>query len=287
MKRMQVTRANLDVNDYKLRTALESDYSPENLIRESCILEYQGRPIVIYKKLDEENFDCYAIVEALKRIKYHTSERTGGLKTTSRIFGFSPRNTIRKDYCSTTSLIEDFPKENALICNYGAKVSRLYQETAPEIFEEHKKLADKVLKDWMIEDSPFTSGIINKNNPLKYHFDSGNFNNVYSCMLGFKNNTAGGYLALPEYDCALEIANNSVLIFDGQQILHGVTPIKMLADDSYRYTIVYYSLKRMWQCLPLSDEIIRIRNKKTEREFKRASKQDVLETEADTFKDFR
>jgi len=271
LKHLQVTKVNLDPHDYVKRTALESDYTPAHLIKESCILVYEGRPIVIYKNLDEEGFNSFEIVQALQKVNYYTETRSGGLKTTSRIFGFNPRNTVRKDFCSSTSLALESPKEHQIVCDYAKKVASLYSETAPDVYQQHKELADKVLKDWTITDSPFTSGIINKNNPLKYHYDSGNFNNVYSCMLAFKHNVSGGYLALPEYDCALEIGNNSVLIFDGQSILHGVTPIKYLSDDAYRYTIVYYSLKRMWDCLPLSEEIIRIRNLKTKREEERAA----------------
>jgi len=131
-------------------------------------------------------------------------------------------------------------------------------------------MSDKVLKDYQIENTPFTSGIINKDNQLKYHFDTGNFKDVYSCMLGFKEDILGGYLALPEYNCAFEIEDNSLFIFDGQNILHGVTPFEKLTEKSYRYTIVYYSLKRMWQCLPINDEVVRIRNKRLEIEERRA-----------------
>ena len=38
-------------------------------------------------------------------------------------------------------------------------------------------------------------------------------------------------------------------------------------DDSYRYTIVYYSLEQMWKCETITDEIIRIRKKKKEKAY--------------------
>ena len=277
IKRVEVKKRDINLEDYKLRSALESDYT--TLYKESTMLVVDGVVKVIYLDLDEVGFDATNIVEALKRIKYETNTRTGGLKTTSRIFGFSPRVTVRKDFCSATSLAKEAPKEHKIVTDYAKKVSQIYKEISPEIYSEHEKEASKVLKNWKIEDSPFTSGIINKNNPLKYHFDTGNFTDVYSCMLGFKHNIAGGYLACPEYDCAFEIKNNSLHIFDGQNILHGVTPFKQLTEDAFRYTIVYYSLKSMWACLPVDEEVIRIRKLKTEREFKRA--------EAEAFKNVR
>ena len=55
-------------------------------------------------------------------------------------------------------------------------------------------------------------------------------------------------------------------MFDGQGIMHGVTPITYESPLSYRYSIVYYSLKQMWKCLTIDEELVRIRNKKTQRE---------------------
>lgn len=279
MKTIYVKKADLDLKEYRLRSALESDF--HTLIRESCVIvdEDTGKQLVIYKNLNEEGFDSYDLAQALQRIKYAESTRTSGLVTRSRIFGFAPRVPQRKDFCSATSLIDDAPKEHELLCEYGRRVVNLYKDNAPEVFAGHEKMTDEVLNEYKIKDTPFTSGIVNKNNPLKYHFDSGNFNNVYSCMLGIRSNCLGGYLAMPEYDCALEIANNSVTIFDGQSILHGVTPIKMLTPDAYRYTIVYYSLKRMWECLPIGEEIERVKNTKTKLQIKRA--------EGSAFKDVR
>ena len=275
--KVKTTKKEISLDEFKLRSALEGDYS--TLHTKSTVIVEDGIPKIIYLDLDELGFDATTIVKALKKIKYDTSERTGGLKTTSRIFGYAPRVTLRKDFCSSTSLAREMPTEHDIVCDYAAKVSEIYKDIDPETYGKHKETANKVLKDWKIKESPFTSGIINKNNPLKYHFDSGNFKDVYSCMLGFKYNVKGGYLACPQYDCAFEIKNNSVLIFDGQNILHGVTPIQYLSDDAYRYTIVYYSLRAMWSCLPINDEILRIRKIKTERETKRA--------ERDAFKNVR
>ena len=66
-----------------------------------------------------------------------------------------------------------------------------------------------------------------------------------------------------------EIEDNTILIFDGQSIVHGVTPLKKYSNDSYRYTIVYYSLEQMWKCDTIKEEVLRIRKLKKEREFKR------------------
>lgn len=268
MRTIEKSRKNLEIKDYRLRSASESDY--EELVKESAILTSEGRVKVIYQQLDDLGFDSDVIVRALKTIKYQEGRRSRGLTSYSRIFGFSPRTEFRQNFCKVTSLALDHPNEHQILCDYAKKISEIYRMRAKEVYEEHDTMALKVMGQWKLEGSPFTSGIVNKNSALKYHHDTGNFKDVYSCMLGFKYNVQGGYLALPEYNVAFEIKNNSLFIFDGQNIIHGVTPIKYLSEDAFRYTIVYYSLKRMWECKTVGEEVERIRNIHTEIEEKRA-----------------
>lgn len=69
---------------------------------------------------------------------------------------------------------------------------------------------------------------------------------------------------MPEYNIGFECAHNTAMMFDGQESLHGVTPIKRESEMSRRYSIVYYSLRQIWNCLPLDEEIARLRNRKYE-----------------------
>jgi hypothetical protein len=120
-----------------------------------------------------------------------------------------------------------------------------------------------------MEDSVFTSGVINRDNALLYHYDSGNYTGVWSNMLVFRGNVTGGYLVMPEYGLGFALPNNSLMMFDGQQAMHGVTPIYRHGEDEHRYSIVFYSLKTMWTCLPIDDEVARARERRTQRERRR------------------
>ncbi len=268
MNKLQAERLELDLNAYKMRNAVEGDY--QRLITESTLI-YEGDSLMIaYVELD---LDCSDVVDALQHIKYEKNARTSGLVTTSRIFGYSPRNTLRKDFCSATSLAKEQPHYHKVIADYAAKVGEYYQQFNPDLYSTHQQTTEgHVIGDYRIKDSPFTSGIINKNNPLKYHFDTGNFTDVWSGMLVFKRDIEGGYLSVPEYGIGFELKHNSLLMFDGQGLLHGVTPIKRLHPNAFRYSIVYYSLRQMWNCLPITDELLRIRQVRTERETKRVGK---------------
>lgn len=268
MKEIVLKKREINVQEFVKRSALETDCS--TLITEPCILKNEaGEVIAIYDRLPSE---VEALREGLKHVKYQTTERTGGLKTVSRIFGFMPRVTLRSDFCRMANLAQEMPEVNALLMKWGGEAEKRYAEYAPARFKNHESLLEKVLETYRLPKMVFTSGIINKNNPLKYHFDSGNFEGVFSCMIGLKEGIAGGYLAFPEYDVMLEIADRTVSLFDGQEVLHGVTPIIKTRDDATRFTVVYYSLKQMWNCKPLDEELARIRKLKTMRELKRAGR---------------
>jgi hypothetical protein len=208
---------------------------------------------------------------AVKNIDYEETTRTNGLKTRSAIFGFAPRVTMRKDFCSATAMSRNFPKQHYVICKFAEELVKLYEKHFPDTLERHYKMVgDKVKDEWKLSNTPFTSGRVNKNNPLKYHHDAGNFKNVLSNMIVLKRGIGGGRLACPEFDLKFECSDNHVVIFDGAEILHGVTPfIKQEGDDTYRYSVVYYSLEQMWNCENINEEVKRIRTVKKEREIKR------------------
>jgi hypothetical protein len=267
MKEIEIaTRKTLNLKEYKYRVAKADDC--QTVVNEPCKVYEDGQLKIVYAELRER---LPRVVSALQAITYDRNHRTGGLPTNSRILGYAPRSTLRKDFCGSTSLAVANPIEHGVIAA-GARVAEsYYRELNPSLHESHAALAAEKVKDgWRIEGSVFTSGIINKNNQLRYHHDAGNFRNVWSAMLVFKSEVEGGYLSIPEYDLVITLRDHSVLLFDGQGLLHGVTPFNLLSPHGYRYSIVYYSLQQMWNCLTPKEELSRIRKLKTEREYRRA-----------------
>lgn len=205
----------------------------------------------------------------LTKIRYDKNFRSGGLKTQSRIFGYSPRLALRKDFCSRAKLNTEDPQSYTELLRTAERLQEIYQLHAPLKFKAHQEKVASVLPEYRMGGTVFTQGIINKDNQLKYHFDSGNFRDVFSAMVVFKHNVEGGHLVMPEYDIAFELKPGSVIIFDGQEILHGVSPIRHVAQPSFRYSVVFYSLLQMLKCEPFHVELKRIQRLKTSREQKR------------------
>ena len=188
MQRITPKRKEIDPKDFLKRPASESDFS--TLIdQDTILLDSNGNPIALYFKFTE---DTSELVNALKKIPYLTSYRSGGLTTTSRIFGFDPPTGIRKQWPSATSLSWENPKEHSKIIEFGRKINEIYKQYLPDAQILHEKtVKENVLPEWCIPGTPFTSGIINQNNQLNYHKDSGNFKGVYSNMIVMKSNVGG------------------------------------------------------------------------------------------------
>lgn len=268
METIEIKKLDLNLQDYIKRTAVETDF--KKLINSNTLITENGVPKILYIHIDPKLTE--KLREACLNIKYHKGFRSRGMASTSRIFGYTPRNVLRRDFCSATSLASEDQKDHDIICSFGEILQSLYQQYFPDIFQKHKEQVEKkISKDWMIKGTPFTSGIVNKNNPLKYHFDNGNLTGVLSNMVVLKKYVKGGHLSCPEYGIGFEVADNTAIIFDGQDILHGVTPIRKASPNAYRYSIVYYTLQQMWSCLPIGEEIQFARNKRLSREKKRAS----------------
>jgi hypothetical protein len=273
MLRLDRTRRELDLSQYRLRRAAEDDCS--EVAREPFMLYEDGVLKVVYLELGDHPEDgpqLDRIFHAVQRVKFQKTSRTAGLVTTSRTFGFLPRVTLRRDFCTASSLAREQPVEHAIVASGAELVGRWYRAVNPELYEHHREITtEKMLPDYRLEDEIFTSGIINENNPLKYHFDGGNLRNVWSGMLVFRDGIEGGMLAMPEYDLAVALKHKSLFLFDGQGILHGVTPMRLLHPNAKRYSLVYYSMQGIWNCEPLGSELSRIRRKRVEREQRRAA----------------
>jgi hypothetical protein len=252
--------------DLKLTVPTSSQF--DTLISEPhTIIDDAGTPVVAYQHIEESTED---LLTACKNIKYQYADRSSGMMSQSRVLGFQPRIGFRRDFCSRSSMARDYPASHDIFLQWAAKASRLYKSVNPINYQQQASQLEAVRSEWRITDSVFTSGIVNKDNNLRYHYDAGNFQGVWSCMLVLQRDMQDGYLVVPKYGIAFTFSQPSIFMFDGQSLLHGVLPMRRKSSLGYRYSIVYYALKQMCKCLSPQEEIERIRVIKTQREVKRA-----------------
>ncbi len=260
MSILNLSRKELIPKDWLDREAKESHCSIE-VDHDAEVFDESGNHLISYVHSIEGD-SIESMRSALFSIGYQKSTRTNGLVTNSRIFGYAPRNTTRNHICRESSLASDSPKEHRLITNAASVIESYYRKLTPEEYRRHS--TDGVAEidsEWRIGETVFTSGIANKNNAINYHYDRGNVLGCRSAMITFHEGMKGGRLCIPELDLRFNLGNKSLLLFDGQSLIHGVTPI-FRKPNGYRITTVFYTLREMWRCETSELEIERERNRR-------------------------
>lgn len=245
------------------------------IINENCLLKLNNEIKGVYIKINENTMK--EIKSIIKETKFVNSHRTKkAITTRSTVFGFLPRNPMRQDYCRISESSKKEKNNFLKLYNFSEKLIEIYKKYLFEKYTNDKKLIkDTIKKEWRFNDEiPFTTISLNVNHAIKYHLDTanykGNFSNVLICSDGIK----GGELVLPEFKVALSQENGFLLIFDGQNVIHGVMPFLPTKKEFFRTSIVFYALEGMKHCYPFVDEVKRIKIKETERAKKRNSNQD-------------
>lgn len=262
----QLKRCEIKTSDWLGKRA-KDDPSAE-VISKPGVYTVDGKPVIIYGRFSERYDRVVSVISRMPWITGKFSKKTLMGKSETRNFGFCTRR-MTKDYCHPAGFALDSPMEHKVLCEMGRLLNRIYEEFAPDTAAAHSEALKAVLPEWMIPGTRFTSGIVNNSNTLPYHYDSGNHENVFSCMVVFRKLCDGGNLHLPEFNASFLIEDHSFFLFDGQALLHGVTPMKLLNKNGYRYSVVYYSRRGMGKCGTAEEEMRRIRTVKREREWKR------------------
>jgi hypothetical protein len=264
---IHLQKRKVDIDQYRGNYASANHCSIK--IKEPCRVFVDGAdtPSVIMMQIPEE---IAGLEDLLKSIKFNMSHRTGGLLSSSRTFGYAPRHAVRgREACAPAVLNYERESDIDVLDQVADLLNTIYKQENPALYAQHETITAEILDEWKINGTVFTSGIINKDNMLPYHFDRGNYANCWSNMVVLKKAMTGGHLSCPELDACFYLRNNSLLMFDGQSILHGVTPFHKVDESGYRYSIVYYSLQQMWRCLTKEEELERGKVLRSERELKK------------------
>lgn len=206
---------------------------------------------------------CLELTPALATARYNELSRASGMETKSFVFGYVPRRHYRTNaYCHASRVSGEL---NDALLSLGRAFEQIYAALAPARYEEHREAASSLRSEYRYTEV-FTSGVVNKDSAIAYHFDKGNLHGAWSAMLYLTKGIADGVTVFPEYRVAFAPADTALVYFPGSVLLHGVMPFQKLTPDAYRYTIVYYTLRSLWQCLPPPEEYKRYLSWRTEYE---------------------
>jgi len=219
------------------------------------LLTHQDRPIIAQVTEWSRSDDDLAQLRRYLRFGLPTpnskaESRMSGFQALNHWFGTIPPNPTRKRYaCRYARLYQEVPPFKPLIERITHDVVAPFKQLFPDAYRQHDTtVRSQIHADWLINNTPFTSGIINHTAALPYHRDSGNLADTWSVMLCLRDNVDGGHLDIPEYGVTLGVPDTSLVIFNGAEAWHGVTPLVFRKRDAYRYTLVWYVKQRITHC---------------------------------------
>lgn len=201
--------------------------------------------------------DAAAFRRAVLQIEIASVGRANNYASRSRTFGYRPRRVTHfRESCGITSLANDRPDIERLLEAYAGQFTEMLHIIDPAIVPTDQATIAAVRPEWRFGEAKlWTSGVVNDTAQLPYHRDRFNFS-TWSAMPVVRRGVRGGHLHLPEYDVVLPCADSTVILFPGERLLHGVTPLERLrGGEGYRISVVYYALKGMKTCLEYAQEL--------------------------------
>jgi hypothetical protein len=223
-----------------------------------------GEPVLIVRRYPG---DLRALRHALISYPRQTVVRAGGQRNDANTFGFTPRRVMfKRNACRACAASIEAPELHRQIADVaGREVADLLLREYPERACHDAEEAQAVLPEWRLHGSWFTSGVVNWNSALAYHYDRNNLD-CWSAMAVVRRHVHGGHLHVPAYDAVVDCRDGDVIMFYGRGLLHGVTPMRKVRGDGYRISAVWYTVDGMRHCLPPEDEARRAREERTARE---------------------
>lgn len=182
-----------------------------------------------------------------------TTTRLSGMAVTHRTFGYQPPAPTRRRYgCCRSQFNMEHPEAMDVLGEFCQIAEHVFRTQAEDVYERTAAAVVKqqIAPAWRIAGTPWTGGIINNTASLPYHRDQANIPQSWSAMLGCRKGVTGGLLHLVDYDVYLPVAHGSISIFDGQSVVHGVTPLTQSSRNGIRVTVVTYSKLLMKLCAP-------------------------------------
>lgn len=193
------------------------------------------------------------IIGAINGTRYQAKLNDGTLSKTSHalpvnsgIIGFSDRYP-RIPYCRTTAFTQKYFKEFTSTIPYIKEVNKFFAEYATKQYKIQKAFAENTSKDFVIEDTAFTTVTVNKNFQTACHRDAGDLKEGFGNLGVLSRGKYEGYITvIPKYGVGLDLDDGDLALFDVHEV-HGNTAPKKITYYE-RISIVCYYREKMLYC---------------------------------------
>ena len=235
----------------------------------TLVLDENDDPLMVVARMTSK--DRAALRRAVMVLPQNIVPRaaSGGASSRSAMVGWlRPNAMLGRNYCAPAVGARKTPAAHLAAVNAAGPCADLMATILPERTDQHRDLVSIIDAGYLLPGGLWTSGIVNYTAPYFYHRDRNNVPGTWSAMPVLRRGTRGGHLAFPEYEIDGQIAvaacaDGDVLLFEGQRIIHGVTPITIIEPDGYRITTVYYAVDALRHCPPCDEQLAVSRVKHT------------------------
>ena len=256
--------------EHKTKIGKECPYFEPN-VKEDCLLELDGEIIGFYiknvtkhsnklkqlmavanKEFRSDNVyktkmdrsDVVRIAQANPGMTRAEAREIGTSQMSVILGSVAPKIHLRRPYPTTSSVHREKKAQTFIKAMWGAciEAEQIIKKITPHLYKRQVELFEDIKKTWRFG-TMYTSSISNFNISAPFHRDTGNIVGTVNIILTKRNNANGGCLNVPDYNVTFEQADNSMLVYPAWKNIHGVTPIKPIAEDGYRNSLIFYPLK--------------------------------------------
>lgn len=199
---------------------------------------------------------------SFKRIRKDGSvaNTTVGNFVQSGAVGYMDRNAL-VHYCRKTAFTHQYFDKFKTGLPFVHEVDRLYKELCPEYYTKQKAIAEGTNKNYVIENTAFTTVTVNRNFQTAVHKDAGDFPDGFGNLCVYREGSfEGAHFCLPQYRVAVELQNCDMLFVDVHK-WHGNTPFRNTSEDYLRIAFVMYYREYMYECKAPKDELFHTKMK--------------------------
>jgi hypothetical protein len=206
----------------------------------------------------------YASGSSHKRIRKDgsVSNITVGNKVESGSVGYMDSSAMVK-YCRKTAFAKNYFDKFKQGIPFVQYVDKKYKELCPAHYAKQKAIADGTNKNYIIDDTSFTTVTVNKNFRTAVHQDAGDYPDGFGNLIAYREGDwTGGYFCLPQYKVAIDLQNTDMLFVDVHQ-WHGNTDFINANEDFLRISFVLYYREYMYKCKQPAEELLNMKMDKT------------------------
>jgi hypothetical protein len=206
----------------------------------------------------------YASGSSHKRIRKDgsVSNITVGNKVESGSVGYMDSSAMVK-YCRKTAFAKNYFDKFKQGIPFVQYIDKKYKELCPNHYAKQKAISDGTNRNYIIEDTCFTTVTVNKNFRTAVHQDAGDYPDGFGNLIAYREGGwSGGYFCLPQYKVAIDLQNTDVLFVDVHK-WHGNTDFVNTDDNFLRISFVLYYREYMYKCKQPAEELLNMKMDKT------------------------